>query len=107
MGLRQRYRQALVLIFGAVLFTWNASPSEGVVGYRIHVGPKAGQYSQTINVSGGDTLSVEVEVDTTQRKFAALRSVDEWGQVSELSEEISFGGSPLPPFSFKARPAKR
>jgi len=72
-----------------VKFAWNASPSTGVTGYRIHYGTSAGTYTASIavgNVTSG-TVTGLAEGVTYHFAVSALNAA---GSVSGYSNAVSF-----------------
>jgi hypothetical protein len=82
-----------------VRLAWDASPSPDVVGYRIHYGTNAGNYSFVTNV--GLVRTQTVVLPHTGRWFFAATAVDANGMESPFSNQVQWEAKP------RARGAKR
>ena len=78
-----------------VRLAWDASPSPDVVGYRIHFGTNAGNYSFVTNV--GLVRTQTVVVPHTGRWFFAATAVDANGMESPFSNQVQWEGKPTAP----------
>ena len=78
-----------------VRLAWDASPSPGVVGYRIHFGTNAGNYSFVTNV--GLVRTQTVVLPHTGRWFFAATAVDANGMESPLSNQVQWEAKPVAP----------
>ncbi len=78
-----------------VRLAWDASPSPDVVGYRIHFGTNAGNYSFVTNV--GLVRTQTVVVPHTGRWFFAATAVDANGMESPFSNQVQWEGKPVAP----------
>ena len=78
-----------------VKLAWDASPSLGVVGYRIHFGTNASNYSFVTNV--GLVRTQTVVVPHTGRWFFAATAVDANGMESDFSNEVQWEAKPIAP----------
>jgi hypothetical protein len=74
---------------------WDASPSPGVVGYRIHFGTNAGNYSFVTNV--GLVRTQTVVLPHTGRWFFAATAVDANGMESPFSNQVQWEAKPIAP----------
>jgi len=90
-------------LFVLVLFQWEAA-DESHNGFKIHVGDAPGSYSQVFDITDPDATTLEVEIDTTTSKFAAIQATGVWGD-SELSAPAEFGGAPGIPTQLQIVPA--
>jgi hypothetical protein len=79
----------------SVTLAWNASPSPEVVGYRIHFGTNAGNYSFVTNA--GLVLTQAVVLPHTGRWFFAATAVDGGGLESDFSNEVQWEARPGAP----------
>jgi hypothetical protein len=93
---------AILILLSAVLghaqtvpLAWNASPSPGVVGYRIHFGTNGANYSFVTNV--GLTLTQTVVLPHPGRWFFAATAVDHNGLESEFSNGVEWEAKPIAP----------
>ena len=86
---------ALIAPAQRVKLAWDASPSPGVVGYRIHFGTNAGNYSYVTNV--GLVRTQTVVVPDTGRWFFAATAVDANGLESDFSNEVQWEAKPVAP----------
>jgi len=78
-----------------VRLAWDASPSPAVIGYRIHFGTNAGNYSFVTNV--GLVRTQTVVVPHTGRWFFAATAVDANGIESPFSNQVQWEAKPTPP----------
>ena len=78
-----------------VRLAWDASPSPGVVGYRIHFGTNAGNYSFVTNV--GLVRTQTVVLPHTGRWFFAATAVDANGMESQFSNQVQWEAKPVAP----------
>ncbi len=78
-----------------VRLTWEASPSPDVVGYRIHFGTNAGNYSFVTNV--GLVRTQTVLLPHTGRWFFAATAVDANGMESPFSNQVQWEAKPAAP----------
>lgn len=79
----------------SVTLAWEASPSVGVVGYRIHFGTNAGNYAFVTNA--GLVLTQAVVLPQPGRWFFAATAVDTNGLESVFSNEVEWEARPLAP----------
>jgi hypothetical protein len=93
---------AILILLSAVLgqaqtvtLAWNASPSPGVVGYRIHFGTNGANYTFVTNV--GLTLTQTVVLPHPGRWFFAATAVDHNGIESEFSNGVEWEAKPIAP----------
>jgi hypothetical protein len=73
-------------IAGSVLLAWDASPSPGVTGYRMHVGTSSRQYSRTYDT--GNVLTYQVTGLETGVWYFAVTAYDDDGNTSDYSNEV-------------------
>ncbi len=78
-----------------VRLAWDASPSPDVVGYRIHFGTNAGNYSFVTNV--GLVRTQTVALPHTGRWFFAATAVDANGMESPFSNQVQWEAKPAAP----------
>ena len=78
-----------------VRLAWDASPSPDVVGYRIHFGTNAGNYSFVTNV--GLVRTQTVVLPHTGRWFFAATAVDANGMESPFSNQVQWEAKPVAP----------
>src|SRR6478609_7004855 len=78
-----------------VRLAWDASPSPDVVGYRIHFGTNAGNYSFVTNV--GLVRTQTVVLPHTGRWFFAATAVDANGIESSFSNQVQWEAKPAAP----------
>lgn len=78
-----------------VALAWDASPSPGVVGYRIYFGTNAGQYVLTADV--GAALAATVRLPHPGRWFFTATAVDGSGLESNFSNVVEWVAKPTPP----------
>ena len=78
-----------------VRLAWDASPSPDVVGYRIHFGTNAGNYSFVTNV--GLVRTQTIVVPHTGRWFFAATAVDANGMESPFSNQVQWDARPTAP----------
>jgi hypothetical protein len=78
-----------------VKLAWDASPSPGVVGSRIHFGTNAGNYSFVTNV--GLVRTQTVVLPHTGRWFFAATAVDANGMESHFSNQVQWEAKPVAP----------
>ncbi len=78
-----------------VTLAWDASPSTDAVGYRIHFGTNAGNYSFVTNV--GLVRTQTVVVPHTGRWFFAATAVDANGIESPFSNQVQWEAKPTAP----------
>ena len=76
-----------------VRLAWDASPSPDVVGYRIHFGTNAGNYTFVTNV--GLVRTQTVVVPHTGRWFFAATAVDANGMESDFSNQVQWEAKPV------------
>ena len=86
---------ALIAPAQRVKLAWDASPSPGVVGYRIHFGTNAGNYSFVTNV--GLVRTQTVVLPHTGRWFFAATAVDANGMESPFSNQVQWEAKPVAP----------
>ncbi len=86
---------ALIAPAQRVKLAWDASPSPGVAGYRIHFGTNAGNYSFVTNV--GLVRTQTVVLPHTGRWFFAATAVDSNGIESPLSNQVQWEAKPVAP----------
>ena len=86
---------ALIAPAQRVKLAWDASPSPGVAGYRIHFGTNAGNYSFVTNV--GLVRTQTVVLPHTGRWFFAATAVDANGMESPLSNQVQWEAKPVAP----------
>jgi hypothetical protein len=86
---------ATVLHAQKVRLAWDASPSPDVVGYRIHFGTNAGNYSFVTNV--GLVRTQTVALPHTGRWFFAATAVDANGMESPFSNQVQWEAKPVAP----------
>ena len=78
-----------------VRLAWDASPSPGVVSYRIHCGTNAGNYTFVTNV--GLVRTQTVVLPHTGRWFFAATATDTNGLESDFSNEVQWEAKPVAP----------
>ena len=78
-----------------VALAWDASLSPDVVGYRIHFGTNAGNYSFVTNV--GLVRTQTVVLPHTGRWFFAATAVDANGMESPFSNQVQWEAKPVAP----------
>lgn len=78
-----------------VRLAWDASPSPDVVGYRIHFGTNAGNYSFVTNV--GLVRTQMVALPHTGRWFFAATAMDANGMESPFSNQVQWEAKPAAP----------
>jgi len=78
-----------------VRLAWDSSPSPDVVGYRIHFGTNAGDYSFVTNV--GMVRTQTVVLPHTGRWFFAATAVDANGVESDFSNQVQWETKPVAP----------
>ena len=78
-----------------VRLAWDASPSPDVVGYRIHFGTNAGNYSFVTNV--GLVRTQTVVVPHTGRWFFAATAIDANEMESPFSNQVQWEAKPIAP----------
>ena len=86
---------ALIAPAQRVKLAWDASPSPGVAGYRIHFGTNAGNYSFVTNV--GLVRTQTVVLPHTGRWFFAATAVDVNGMESQFSNQVQWEAKPIAP----------
>jgi len=86
---------ALIAPAQRVKLAWDASPSPGVVGYRIHFGTNVGNYSFVTNV--GLVQTQTVVVPHTGRWFFAATAADTNGMESPFSNQVQWEAKPIAP----------
>src|SRR5512139_2082410 len=99
MGFR-RYRSfllffpALILLCGSMnafggeaLLTWGASPTEGVIGYRVYAGNSSRIYSAPITTGNQTEYTMTGLVNGTW--YFAVTAVDIEGNESDYSNEVT------------------
>jgi len=87
---------ATVLHAQKVTLTWDASPSPEVVGYRIHFGTNAVNYSFVTNA--GLVQTQTVALPHTGRWFFAATALDARGMESPFSNQVQWDAKPIAPF---------
>ena len=97
----KRWLTTLILVWAAaagaqhVTLAWDASPSPGVVNYRIYFGTNAGDYLFVTNA--GLVLTQAVVLPHTGRWFFAATALDADGLESGFSNEVQWEARPAPP----------
>lgn len=102
----KRLLSALAIVFAMstsalaadVTLAWDASPSEGVTGYKVYFGEASRIYPFVYDAGGVLQYTVEgLSIGTTY--FFAATAYDIWGNESEYSDELMYKltGKPLPP----------
>lgn len=86
---------ALMVHAQSVTLAWDASPSPGVVGYRIHFGTNANSYAFVTNA--GLTLTQAVILPHPGRWFFAATAVDGNGIESDFSNVVEWEAKPVAP----------
>lgn len=86
---------ALIVHAQKVRLAWDASPSPGVVGYRIHFGTNGANYTLVTNV--GLVRTQTVVLPHTGRWFFAATAVDSNGLESPFSNQIQWEAKPAAP----------
>lgn len=93
---------AILILLSAVLghaqkvrLAWEASSSPDVVGYRIHFGTNAGNYSFVTNV--GLVRTQTVALPHTGRWFFAATALDANGMESPFSNQVQWEAKPVAP----------
>ena len=86
---------ALIAPAQRVKLAWDASPSPGVVGYQIHFGTNAGNYSFVTNV--GLVRTQTVVLPHTGRWCFAATAVDSNGMESPFSNQVQWEAKPVAP----------
>lgn len=86
---------ALMVHAQSVTLAWDASPSPGVVGYRIDFGTNANSYAFVTNA--GLTLTQAVILPQPGRWFFAATAVDGNGIESDFSNVVEWEAKPVPP----------
>jgi hypothetical protein len=89
------FLSALIVHAQRVKLAWDASPSPGVVGYRVHFGTNAGNYSFVTNV--GLVRTQTVVLPHTGRWFFAATAVDANGVESHFSNQVQWEAKPVAP----------
>ena len=79
----------------SVTLAWDASPSPGVVSYRIYFGTNAGSYQFVTNA--GLVLTQRVVLPHTGRWFFAATAMDTNGMESSFSNEVQWDAKPRSP----------
>jgi len=79
----------MISILGAVItLLWDANPAADLVkGYKIHVGDKAGVYSEVIDVGNVTTYKYTTK-DDTQSTFFVATAYNEQGKESTYSNQV-------------------
>ncbi len=85
-----------------ISFAWDASPSAGVVGYRVHYGTRSGNYPQHIDVGLATNVEIPNLVEGTTY-FFALTAYDAAGIESDASMEFVHTVNPGVLLSLSAR----
>lgn len=92
-----------------VTFEWNANTEADLAGYRLYMSSTAGQYSYgagnaLASVGKVTTVQVPVEVTEGQKRYFVLTALDESGNESGPSNEVSWTApdvtAPAPPSNF-------
>ena len=97
----KRWLTTLILVWASaagaqhVTLAWEASPSVGVVNYRIYFGTNSGNYGFVTNA--GLVLTQAVVLPHTGRWFFAATAVDADGLESDFSNEVEWEARPAPP----------
>ncbi len=102
---------AVTLSGNSVSFIWNANAPTGVsgtntTGYKIHIGPSSGNYTQIFDAGNATTLTVTTLSNGTW--FAVVKAYNSLGTESGGSNEVSFTLStptPTPTVSPTATPS--
>ena len=82
----------------SVTLAWDASPSPGVVGYRLYYGTNSRSYSFVIPQSGTSLVRTQtVVLPHTGRWFFAATARDANGMESVFSDEVEWEAKPSPP----------
>jgi hypothetical protein len=89
-------------IFRTLSFAWDASPSGDVVGYRIHIGTRSGQYSRVVDVGNLTRADVPNLVDGTTYYFT-ITAYSASGQESLPSDEYTHTVNPSTLLNVSAR----
>jgi len=80
-------------------FEWDKPPlDERISGFELNYGKTSGEYTQTKDIAGADSVTTDVEVTETGVWYFALRSVNaDKTLVSEFTNEVAVNiGEPLP-----------
>lgn len=78
-----------------VTIAWDASPSPGVTGYRVHFGTNSGVYPMVTNI--GLVRTQTVVLPRNGRWFFAATAIDRNGIESRFSNEVEWEAKPAPP----------
>lgn len=79
---------------GSVTLAWDASPSTGVTGYRLHYGTQSGVYTATLDAGNVTTATISGLADDTTYYIAATAYNP--GYESNYSNEVSYRNSTVP-----------
>jgi hypothetical protein len=71
-----------------VTLAWDAAADPGVTGYKLHIGPASGNYTQSIDV-GNVTTYIVSDLSGGSTYYFATTSLDATGNESGYSNEIS------------------
>jgi hypothetical protein len=72
----------------AAMLQWDANPEPNIAGYRVHMGPQAGQYESVIDV-GLATEMLVPPLEPDRPCFFSVTAYDSEGMESGFSDEIN------------------
>lgn len=71
-----------------VLVSWQANPEPDIAGYFVHYGPESKSYHYRVP-AGDSTEYILKSLPDSGVVYFAVTAVDEWGNESEFSDEVS------------------
>jgi hypothetical protein len=74
---------------GTEVIAWRLNPESDIRGYRVYCGESSSSYSRLFEAGSGNLFDLSA-LQPGRRYFCAVTAVDEAGNESAFSEEISF-----------------
>lgn len=84
-----------------VTFSWYASTSTNVAGYKIKYGVEKGIYTMEKDVPGANVQTASIETDETKPVYAAIVAYNAFGGESIPSSEVTDNVNPSAPTGFR------
>jgi fibronectin type 3 domain-containing protein len=69
--------------------TWNGIPNEGITGYNVYYGTQSGSYNYSQGFDSSQNDVVVQGLDGDQTYYFAVNAVDQYGNQSPYSNEVS------------------
>ena len=87
---------------GQVTILWDANPEPDITGYKVYIGTESRNYSETIQVIDGTSVSLDTFVEGITY-FCNVTAYNFAGLESDFSEELVFTVPLSPPSNLKIK----